>query len=85
MHYLDSFYNDNSPAYGLQLLDAFNEAIVALTNNPDRGFHLEDIPNKYRAVPFCPHLWLVYMVYGQIVYVDMIIDDRKNYGKILKL
>jgi hypothetical protein len=41
IHYSDSFYNDNSPAYGLQLLDAFNETIVALTNNPDRGFQLE--------------------------------------------
>jgi plasmid stabilization system protein ParE len=85
-HYSDLFYNDNGTDCALRLLDAFDEAIVAaLTNNPDRGCHLEDIPNKYRAVPFWPHLWLVYMVYGQIVYVDMIIDDRKNYGKILKL
>lgn len=84
-HYSDLFYNDNGPDCALRLLDAFDEAIVALINYPDREFHLEDIPDKYRAVPFWPHLGLVYMVYGQIVYVDMIIDDRKNYGKILKL
>jgi plasmid stabilization system protein ParE len=82
MHYSDLCYNDNGPDCALRLLDAFDEAIDALTNNPDRGCRLVDIPSKYRAIPFWEHLWLVYMVDGQTVYVDLIIDDRQNYGKI---
>lgn len=66
----------------LRLLDAFDKAIDALTITPDRGCRLADIPSKYRAISFWEHLWLVYMVDGQTVYVDLIIDNRQNYGKI---
>lgn len=82
MYYSDLCCDDNGPDCALSLLDAFDEAIDALTNNPDRGCRLEDIPAKYKAIPFWAHLWLVYMVDGQTVYIDLIIDDRQNYGKI---
>lgn len=82
MHYSDLCYDDNGPDCALRLLDTFDEAIDTLTNNPDRGCRLADIPSKYRAIPFWEHLWLVYTVDGQTVYVDLIIDDRQNYGKI---
>lgn len=83
MHYSDLCYDDNGPDCALRLLDAYDEAIDTLTNNPVRGCRLADIPPKYRAIPFWVHLWLVYMVDGQIVYVDLIIDDRQNYGNFL--
>jgi hypothetical protein len=77
MHYSDLCYDDNSPDCALRLLDAFDEAIDALTNTPDRGCCLADIPSKYRAISFMEYLWLVYMVDGQTVYVDLIIDERQ--------
>lgn len=82
MYYSDLCYDDNGPDCALHLLDAYDEAIDTLTNNPYRGCHLVDIPSKYRAIPFWEHLWLVYLVDGQTVYVDLIINDRQNYGKI---
>ena len=82
MHYCDLCYDDNGSDCALRLLDAYDESIDALTNTPDRGCRLEDIPAKYRAISFWPHLWLVYMVDGQTVYIDLIIDDRQNYGKL---
>lgn len=84
MYYSDLCYDDNGPDCALRLLDAFDKAIDALTISPDRGCHLADIPSKYRAIPFWDHLWLVYMVNDNTVYVDLIIDDRQNYGTIFK-
>lgn len=82
MHYTDLCYDDNGSDCVLRLLDSYDEAVDALINSPDRGCCLADIHSKYRAIPFWEHLWLVYMVEGQTVYVDLIIDDRQNYGKI---
>ena len=82
LHYSDLCYEDNGPDCALRLLDAYDEAIDTLTINPNRGCRLVDIPSKYRAILIWDHLWLVYMVASQTVYVDMIIDDRQNYGKI---
>lgn len=84
MSYTDLCFDDNGPECAMRILDAYDEAIDALSNHPDRGCRLEDLPNKYRAVPFWPHLWLVYLVDRQMIYVDLIIDDRQNYGKIFK-
>lgn len=79
MHYSDLCYDDNGrPDCALRLLDAFEETIDALTNNPDRGCRLADIPSKYRAVPYWEHLWLVYMVDGHTVYVEQKVVDGDN-------
>jgi Plasmid stabilisation system protein. len=82
MYYSDLCYNDNGSDCALRLLDAYDAAIDALTNNPDRGCRLADLPCKYRAIPFWNHLWFVYMVDVETIYVDLIIDDRQNYGNI---
>lgn len=82
MNYTELCYDDNGPDCTLRLLDAYDKAIDALATTPERGCRLEDIPSKYRAIPFWKHLWLVYMVDGQTIYVDLIIEDRQNYGKI---
>jgi hypothetical protein len=82
MHYSDLCYDGNGSDCTLRLLDGYDEAIDALTNNPDRGCHLENIPSKYKGILYWEHLWLVYMVDSQTVYIDLIIDDRQNYGKI---
>lgn len=82
MNYSDLCYDDNGPDCALQLLDAFDKAIDSLTITPGRGCRLADVPSKYRAIPFWEHLWLVYMIHGQTVYVDLIIDDRQNYGNL---
>lgn len=85
MFYVDKCYDDNGEDCALNLLDSYDEAIDSLTVNVKRGCKLEDIPDKYRAISFWPHLWFVYLVEENNVYVDLIIDDRQNYGKLFKM
>ena len=82
MLYVDKCYDDNGEECALNLLDSYDEVIDSLTENVGRGCRLNDIPSKYRAIPFWQHLWLVYFVEGDHIYVDLIIDDRQGYGKL---
>jgi len=84
MFYVDKCYDDNGADCDLNLLDSYDEAVDSLTYNVNRGCRLEDIPDKYRAIPFWSHLWLIYLVEDNNVYVDLIIDDRQSYGKLFK-
>ncbi len=84
MFYADKFYNNSGEDCVLNLLDSYDEAIDSLTYNVNRGCKLEDIPGKYRAITFWSHLWLIYLVEENKVYVDLIIDDRQSYGKLFK-
>jgi hypothetical protein len=57
-----------------------------LVQNYERKFSREKMVYQVEASAsvndIWVHLWLVYMADGQTVYVDLIIDDRQNYGKI---
>lgn len=78
---------DNGEGCGERVADAFAHAVDMLSDYPQRGVQrLTDIPSCYRAVSFWKHKWLVYLVDEECrkVYIDFLIDDRSNYGRLLK-
>lgn len=77
---------DNGTDCALRLLDSYDEKITYLELQPKIGCaRLRYIPDKYRVLNFWPHLWFVFQIYEaeQTVKIELIIDDRQNYGLFL--
>ena len=69
-----------------RMIRSFEKSISLLEDFPQRGVkRLKYIPNRYRAVTFWEHKWLLYQIdeAGKTVYVDYLIDDRSSYGALL--
>lgn len=84
--YAECCFADNGMECALNLLDAYDEKIGYLEQQPQIGCaRLSNIPKKYRVLNFWPHLWFVFQIYENesTVKVEYIIDDRSNYGKFL--
>ena len=65
--------------------DSFAAAKTSLENLPERcSPRLRYLPSMYRLIPFWAHLWLVYRVNKKrkAVYIDLVIDDRGDYGSL---
>ncbi len=78
---------DHGAECGEQVTHAFAHTVDLLAEYPQRGVQrLVNIPSRYRAVRFWAHKWLVYFIHEKesIVYVDFLIDDRSNYGRLLR-
>ena len=78
---------DNGEECGEHVVDSFAHAVELLSEYPQRGVQrLADIPSSYRAIRFWKHKWLVYLIDEESskVYIDYLIDDRSNYGRLLK-
>ena len=70
---------------GNKFIDSFAAAKTSMENLPERGSHrLRYLPSMYRLIPFWSHLWLVYRVNKKekVVYIDLVIDDRSDYGSL---
>ena len=83
--YARRFALDNGIECANKFTDSFDHAVESLTEIPQRGVRkLKYIPSRYRIIPFWKHLWLVYQIdeNAKEVYVDFLIDDRSDYGKI---
>ena len=71
-----------------RVVDAFVEAKESLETLPERGTRrLRFLPAIYRLIPFWPHLWLIYRVgkKEKVVYIDLMVDDRSDYGSLFNL
>ncbi|WP_343208411.1 type II toxin-antitoxin system RelE/ParE family toxin [Anaerolentibacter hominis] len=78
---------DNGIECALRLADAFDEAVESLRELPQRGVrNLSYIPARYHVIPFWKHLWLVYQIQlkEHTVYMDYLIDDRSDYGRLFQ-
>ena len=70
---------------GNKFIDSFAAAKMSLEKLPERGPNrLRYLPSMYRLIPFWSHLWLVYRVNKKekVVYLDLVIDDRSDYGSL---
>ena len=75
-------------AWGQKFIDAFISGKESLENMPERGARrLKYLPPMYRLIPFWPHLWLVYRVNKKekVVYIDLVLDDRSDYGSLFEI
>lgn len=85
IEYAKKFALDNGMECSLNLVDSFDKVIESLKELPQRGTRkLEYIPSRYHVITFWKHLWLVYQIDSNMVYIDYIIDDRSDYGRLLK-
>lgn len=78
---------DHGMDCGERMTQAFAHTVELPAEYPQRGVQrLEYIPSAYRAVRFWKHKWLVYLIHEKehTVYIDFLIDDRSNYGRLLK-
>ena len=78
---------DNGVECADQMVDCFQKSVSLLQEFPQRGVQrLRYIPNQYRVITFWPHKCLVYQIdeISKDVFIDYMIDDRSNYGKLLK-
>ncbi len=86
-HYAYLCLKDNGMECAERYMDAYDKTIDSLEKMPYLGCgRLNDIPEKYRALKYWQHLWLVYQICesSKKVFIDYIIDDRQNYGRFLK-
>ena len=84
--YFDCIMQDEE--LGNRFVDAFVEAKESLETLPERGTRrLRFLPAIYRLIPFWPHLWLIYRVgkKEKVVYIDLMVDDRSDYGSLFNL
>ncbi|MCR5175463.1 MAG: type II toxin-antitoxin system RelE/ParE family toxin [Anaerovibrio sp.] len=73
---------------GGKFIDEFISSRESLESLPERGAHrLKYLPSMYRLIPFWPHLWLVYRVNKKekVVYIDLVLDDRSDYGSLFDI
>lgn len=85
--YAGKFAADNGIECTMSLIDAFEKAVASLTEMPQRGVRkLSYIPARYHTISFWKHLWLVYQINcdENIVYIDYLIDDRSDYGRLFR-
>jgi len=78
---------DNGENCANRYLDSYDANIGLLEDNPRIGCgRLRYVPAKYKVFPMWEHLWFVFQIYEEekIVKIEYIIDDRQNYGEILK-
>lgn len=78
---------DNGVECALHLADSFDHAVESLKEMPHRGAkNLEYIPKRYRIITFWRHLWLVYQIgeKERTVFIDYLLDDRSDYGRLFK-
>lgn len=78
-----------SHSAAMQLHDEFYEAAKSLDEMPERHTWLSDPilpPQKYRKLLFGGRYYLVYLIDedNNMVYVDYILDCRKDYGWLIK-
>lgn len=87
VRYAEKCALDNGIECALHLADSFDQAVDSLKEMPHRGArNLEYIPRRYRSITFWKHLWLVYQIGEQErkVYIDYLLDDRSDYGRLFK-
>ena len=87
LYWVNKCEEDHGPTLAVRLLDAFEEAIGLLEENPMIGTgNIKDIPNKYRATLLWKHLWLIYQINfdKRVVTIDYIIDERQSYGRLFE-
>lgn len=78
---------DNGMDCAERMINSFEKAVSLLAEFPQRGSRrLKYIPAAYRTVSFWAHKWLVYRIdeEKQCVYVNYLIDERSNYGALLR-
>lgn len=83
--YTRRFAMDNGIDCANRFTDSFDKAVDSLSEIPQRGVRkLKYIPYRYHIIPFWKHLWLVYQISEKtrVVYIDFLIDDRSDYGKL---
>lgn len=70
-----------------RMVAGFQKSVSLLKEFPQRGVQrLRYIPKQYRVITFWTHKWLVYQIdeISKEVFIDYMIDDRSNYGRLLK-
>jgi len=75
-----------SEAAAMRLIEAFNEKARTLETFPERNPWLTDplIPSgKYRKLLMERRYLLIYLVKGDTVHVDAMVDCRQDYGWML--
>lgn len=85
--YADRFAIDNGLECATNFVEAFDETVDSLKELPQRGVNkLRYIPACYHMIPLWKHLWLVYQINeaDKKVYIDYLIDDRSDYGRLFK-
>lgn len=78
---------DNGETCANRYLDSYDANIGLLETNPKIGCgRLRYVPAKYKVFPMWEHLWFVFQIYEEqkVVKIEYVIDDRQNYGEILK-
>ncbi len=68
------------------LIDAFVETTDSLSSLPERNPWLENeaIPfQKYRKVLFGKYYMPLYKIQGDVVYINAVVDCRRDYGWLL--
>ncbi|MDD4924841.1 MAG: type II toxin-antitoxin system RelE/ParE family toxin [Dehalococcoidales bacterium] len=75
-----------SETAALQLIDEFNKKAKSLEKFPERNPRLSDplVPaGKYRKLLMAKRYLLIYLVKGNNVYVDAMVDCRQDRGWLL--
>lgn len=79
------FASEHGMECALKLMDSFDCTMESLKEMPQRGIRkLAYIPSRYYLITFWKHLWFVYQidVRNNKVYIDYMIDDRSDYGRL---
>lgn len=83
--YARQFASEHGADCSMKFVNSFDSAVDSLKEMPQRGIRkLAYIPSRYYLISFWKHLWFVYQidVPSNKVYIEYIIDDRSDYGRL---